>query len=151
MSSFTFGHSSSKQLATCHPVLQEILKRAILYTPMDFSILEGHRDEERQNRLKSEGKSKLSYPDSKHNKEDAAGRPESLAVDVAPYHASRPHYRWNETEDFYFLAGFIIGIGSPYAKRQGFRIRWGGDWDSDGDLHDQSFMDLGHLELVRAG
>ena len=42
------------------------------------------------------------------------------------------------------MAGYIQAT----ADKLGIKIRWGGDWDSDGDLDDQTFMDLGHFELV---
>jgi peptidoglycan LD-endopeptidase CwlK len=30
----------------------------------------------------------------------------------------------------------------------GIEIRWGGDWDGDGDLSDHKFNDLPHFELI---
>jgi hypothetical protein len=33
------------------------------------------------------------------------------------------------------------------AQEEGFHIRWGGDWDGDGDLTDQQFDDLFHIEV----
>jgi peptidoglycan L-alanyl-D-glutamate endopeptidase CwlK len=29
----------------------------------------------------------------------------------------------------------------------GIKIRWGGDWDSDGDINDNRFDDLVHVEI----
>jgi hypothetical protein len=45
-----------------------------------------------------------------------------------------------------YVAGRIIQM----AAEDGVLIRWGGDWDSDGDLTDQTFDDLFHLEVVDA-
>ena len=145
---FSFGSRSKERLATCHPVLQQILSAAILYTPMDFTVLFGYRGQEEQNRLYEEGRSKLRYPDSKHNKTGADGRQESHAVDVAPWYPDAPHIRWNRPDEFRWLAGFIMGVGESIARSEGFTLRWGGDWDRDGNHHDQSFMDLPHIELV---
>ena len=50
---------------------------------------------------------------------------------------------WNDKERFYFFAGYVKGI----ASQMGIELRWGGDWDSDNQLHDQTFMDLPHFEL----
>ena len=33
------------------------------------------------------------------------------------------------------------------AKQMGINIRFGGDWDSDGDTKDNNFDDLVHVEL----
>ena len=42
------------------------------------------------------------------------------------------------------MGGMIKGI----AKEKGIKIRWGGDWDSDGEVLDQTFMDLVHIEVL---
>jgi hypothetical protein len=44
--------------------------------------------------------------------------------------------------------GYIAGRAFAIAAEEGFRIRWGGDWNGDGDLTNQKFDDLFHLELV---
>jgi peptidoglycan L-alanyl-D-glutamate endopeptidase CwlK len=69
---------------------------------------------------------------SKHNSKP------SLAVDIAPYPID-----WADDERFYFLAGIIKAA----SHQVGVKVRWGGDWDSDDDFHDQTFMDLGHFEI----
>jgi hypothetical protein len=43
------------------------------------------------------------------------------------------------------VAYTFIGIGLV----KGINLRWGGDWDRDSDLKDQTFNDLGHIEVVR--
>lgn len=126
-----FGNRSLKELQTCSKVLRLILTQAIeLY---DFSVLKGFRGEQEQNKAYREGKSKLQYPESKHNQTP------SRAVDIAPYPID-----WEDKKRFYYLAGLIKGI----AHAEGVKIRWGGDWDRDGDFDDQSFNDLPHFELV---
>ena len=57
-----------------------------------------------------------------------------------PYHP----IDWNDRERFTYMGGMIRGI----ALKLGYPIRWGGDWDSDGDLKDNSFDDLVHIELT---
>ena len=80
--------------------------------------------------------SKLKWPDSKHNSFP------SCAVDVAPYRAGRGVV-W-DLDTCRAFGGFVIGL----ATAMNMRIRWGGDWDMDGDLADQTFNDLVHFELV---
>jgi len=103
---------------------------------MDFSVLEGHRDKETQNRYYEKGTSKIKWPDGKHNKLP------SRAMDLAPYPidwSNRP----KAIARFYLLAGVILAV----ADELGIGLRWGGDWDGDWDLFDQEFDDLGHFEL----
>ena len=126
-----FGNKSLEKLKTCDPRLQDILHEAIKI--FDFSVLEGHRDEETQNRLVKEGKSKLEWPKSKHNPFP------SKAVDIAPYPIN-----WSDKGSFYILAGIVFGI----AHEKGIKLRWGGDWDGDWSRSDQTFHDLPHLEIV---
>lgn len=126
-----FSERSLERLETCHPDLQAVMNVAIL--GYDFTILEGHRGRDAQNEAHRTGKSQLKFPQSKHNKVPA------LAVDIAPYPVD-----WEDLERFYFLAGYVHAV----ADRLEVEIRWGGDWDGDGDLHDSSFLDLPHFELV---
>lgn len=126
-----FSDKSLMQLSTCNHRIREVFNEAIdLY---DFTVLEGRRDEERQEKMVEEGKSKVHYPDSKHN-----NRP-SDAVDVAPYPID-----WGNRGRFFYLAGLVLAI----AAQKGYRFRWGGDWNMNGDFEDQSFDDLPHFEDV---
>ena len=77
-------------------------------------------------------------PQSKYNKTP------SLAADVVPWFKNSPHIRWEDREAFYCFGGFVLGV----AAEMGLTIRWGGDWDRDEYLHDQSFFDLPHFELT---
>ncbi len=125
-----FGKKSKAKLEEVDERLVRVLDKAIEYK--DFTILTGHRGKDEQNLMVKEGKSKLSWPKSKHN-----GKP-SKAVDIAPYPID-----WNDTKRFAHLAGLVQGIGLS----MGINIRWGGDWDRDGETKDNTFNDLPHLEL----
>ena len=46
---------------------------------------------------------------------------------------------------FVYFAGYVKRV----ADDLGIAIRWGGDWDGDGDFSDQTFHDLPHFELVQ--
>jgi len=100
---------------------------------MDIKILDGNRDQERQDEAFESGHSKKKFPGSKHNKKP------SPALDAAPYPID-----WEDRERFTFMAGVIIGIGHT----MGITIRWGGDWDRDRDMKDNNFDDLVHFEIV---
>jgi len=131
----SFGKTSSDRLDGCHPDLQKIMN--IVVKVRDISIIEGIRGEEDQNRMFDEGKSKLQWPDSKHNIRD--DRIVSHAVDIAPW----PE-QYADKEAMIYVAGIVMGVASEL----GIKLRWGGDWDGDGDMADQSFDDLWHFELV---
>ena len=126
-----FSKISKERFNTLELDLQLILTYAIRV--YDFKIIGGHRVRAEQDRVFSKGLSKVEWPNSKHNSFP------SRAVDIAPYPID-----WDDRERFVYLAGIIKGI----AATKDIAIRWGGDWDQDNDLHDQSFMDLPHFELV---
>lgn len=126
----TFSLDSEKQLATCDPRLQKVLRTAILF--VDFKVLEGHRDKASQEKAYREGKSQVRWPNGKHNSLP------SKAVDIAPWPID-----WSDTERFVAVCNFIRGI----AAGMGVTLRWGGDWDSDWNVKEERFRDYGHLEL----
>ena len=126
----TFSARSRETLYTCDSRLINIFGRIV--SEFDCTILCGHRGLSEQNELFRRGLSKLEFPNSKHNTEP------SRAVDVAPYPID-----WNDTNRFYFFAGYVKGI----AHHLGFPLRWGGDWDGDTQVKDQTFNDLVHYEL----
>ena len=72
-----FGRKSKKELSTCHEDLQDLFNEVIKY--VDCSVLEGHRSKERQNKLYEEGKTKVKYPNGRHNASP------SRACDIVPY------------------------------------------------------------------
>ena len=132
----SFSSKSKAKLSTCDTRLQKVFNEVIKH--WDCTIIEGHRDKETQNEYYRTGKSKLQYPDGKHNSIP------SKAVDVAPYFSTSPHIRWDDSQSFAYFAGFVLGI----ATSMGIKLRHGADWDKDKDTRDQSFMDWPHFELV---
>lgn len=126
-----FSKRSLERLKTCHPELQKLFLEIV--ESFDCTILEGHRNKEKQDKAFADGKSTKKFPCSQHN------RLPSRAVDVAPY-----PIEWDNLERFYYFAGFVRGT----AYKQGITIRWGGDWDSDTKVHDQKLMDLPHYEVI---
>ena len=121
-----FGKRSKERLKGVKPELINILNELIKI--MDVTIIEGLRTEARQDELVAQGASKTKF--SKHFQ----GR----AVDLAPYPID-----WEDRERFHYMGGMIRGI----AKQMKVDVRWGGDWDSDGEIADNSFDDLVHVEL----
>jgi len=127
---YKFGKKSASELLTCHPDLQMIMNDIIQLR--DFTITCGYRDEISQNKAFSEGKSKLKFPNSKHNKQP------SLAIDIAPYPID-----WKNDKRFGDLVRFIQGYA---LGKYGIRIRVGMDFNGDYEYND-NFMDYPHIEL----
>ena len=125
-----FGKRSLGALDTCDERLVKIFNEVI--KTVDCSVLEGHRGESRQDRFYKEGKSKVKYPNGRHNKLP------SVACDVVPYPID-----WNDRERFHLFAGFVLGI----AKSMGIKLRWGGDWNMNWEVDDNKFDDFPHFEL----
>ena len=127
---YKFGRKSRERLATCDKKLQKVFKEVIKY--VDCSVLEGHRNKERQNKLFKEGKTKVKYPVGRHNSNP------SNAVDVTPYPVD-----WNDRERQTLFAGFVLGV----ARGMDIKLRWGGDWNMNFKVKDNRFDDFPHFEL----
>lgn len=127
-----FSKKSKEKLDTCHPDLRRLFNEVIKH--YDCTIICGHRGKEEQDEAVRSGHSKVSWPNSKHN------QLLSLAADVVPY----PLKSWNDREPFVHFAGFVQGL----SVSMGIKIRWGGDFNMNNNLKDQSFHDLPHFELI---
>lgn len=145
---YHYGTNSKAKLQTCHPNLQAIANRALEISPVDITIVHGLRGKDLQNELAKNGFSTKIYPNSRHNltkDPDYMGTDGmfffSDALDFAPYVAG---IHWKDTHMFAVVAGVFMAA----AKELGYKLRWGGDWDMDGQTTDQKFMDWGHIELV---
>ena len=125
-----FGKRSKERLATCDERLQEVFNEVIQF--VDCSVLEGHRSQERQDQLYIDGKTKVKYPNGRHNSNP------SRAVDCTPYPID-----WADRERHTLFAGFVIGL----ARAKGIKLRWGGDWDMDFQVMDNRFDDFPHFEV----
>lgn len=129
-----FSKSSEQRLASVDSRLVEALRIAILH--VDFAIVCGHRGKEEQNAAHAAGKSKLKWPESKHNTKP------SKAVDICPTTGGK--LDWNNANRFKHIGFFILGI----LAAKGTKARLGGDWDRDFDTADEKFVDLPHIELL---
>lgn len=114
---------SISKLEECDKRLQAILKTAAQTEA--FLVLCGFRNQAEQDKVFSEGKSKVKWPNGMHNQYP------SKAVDLAPIPLD-----WSDKDAFYRLGGKIMAI----AQQLGVRIRWGATFDT--------LKDLGHFELV---
>ena len=137
-----FSKISQARLITCHQSLQDIFNEVVLY--YDCAVLCGHRSKSEQDLAVKSGASKTPWPLSKHNSTP------SIAVDVVPYPIVWPDFKKapqkaiKDLARFYLFGGYVLGM----ARSKGITLRWGGDWDKDWDIWENSFDDLPHFELV---
>tara|TARA_R110002110_G_scaffold85968_3_gene224284 strand:- start:1061 stop:1453 length:393 start_codon:yes stop_codon:yes gene_type:complete len=125
-----FGKRSKQRLKGVDQRLVSVLNELIKI--MDVTIIEGVRSTEKQQEYFSKGKSKIDGINKKGQHQ--LGK----AVDLAPYPIN-----WDDRDRMHYMGGMLRGIG----KQLNLNIRWGGDWDSDGEVADNSFDDLVHIEI----
>ena len=134
MASWRYSRRSMSRLETCHEHLVLLMVEALAHPgcPSDISVIEGHRSEARQNALRAEGKSQLSWPHSRHNSQP------SRAVDVAPYVDGAISWDW---EHYRPLAAHIKRVWAELlaAGRVSGSLEWGGTW--------RRFPDAPHWQL----
>ena len=132
---WSYSQRSLTRLGTCHLDLQLLMREALAdpECPCDITVLEGHRDQERQDKLVDEGKSQLMWPKSKHNSMP------SMAVDVAPW-VGGVSWEW---DDYRPLAAHIKDVWARLVANEQvtgqYDLSWGGDW--------KTFKDGPHWQL----
>lgn len=138
-----FSKRSKDNLAGVHPVLIQIMEEAIKDSPVDFTITEGVRSQDKQKLLYSIGRRGIAgertvtkkdgvVNKSKHQvKQDGYG----YAVDLYPYYNGKVQVTGNGvTEAFKKIAEHI----KKKALQLGHKITWGGDW---------KIVDMPHFEI----
>ena len=119
----SFSLSSTAKLMTCDDRLQKLFLKVV--EERDCTIICGHRTKEDQDKAVAEGKSKATFPNSRHNTSP------SMAVDVMPYPID-----WQDRERLVRFSEYVKGVASG----MGISVRWGGDF--------KSFFDGPHWELL---
>jgi peptidoglycan L-alanyl-D-glutamate endopeptidase CwlK len=118
---FKLSNKSEGKLLGVHPLLICVVREAILISTQDFTVLEGLRSSERQQKLYDAGKSTTL------NSRHITGH----AVDLAPWPIS---WDWNY---FYPIADAM----KEAASNLNVDLEWGGDWTN--------FPDGPHFQLSR--
>lgn len=134
-----------QQIRSCHDDLQKIIALALVCSDVDFAVVEGHRPVEKQQEYFAKGLSKV---DGIHIKGKHNFNP-SHAFDVIVYVKGKKSLAYDKAH-LSFLAGVITTVAKILWEQGevGHLIRWGGNWDKDGEIiADQSFIDLPHFEM----
>ena len=118
---------SLNRLKTCHPDLIKLILRVDEIYPVH--VICGYRGKEDQDKAFKDKKSKLKFPESKHNKSP------SLAVDIVPDPDRNPKtISWVDLDAFEIMLLAVESIADDYK----IKIRLGRDF---------SFKDFPHIEL----
>lgn len=128
---FHYSKRSVETLESCVMELQVVFLEVIKH--LDCSLICGYRNARDQNIAFESQKSRVRYPDSKHNIYP------SRAIDAVPFPIN-----WDNSRDFIYMAGLVRMVGIS----KGIKIRWGGDWDEDFRTSDQRFNDYAHYEIA---
>jgi hypothetical protein len=133
---FHFSTSSLAALSKCHPHLQAIAQAAI--RKVDFKVLDSTRGRDAQERAFNGGFAKVHFGNSAHNYVPA------IAFDLFP-----APYDWKNEQSFIDLSKVILPLpeqlGLQGVDGQPLILRWGGDWNMDGNIKDG--WDMPHFEL----
>ncbi len=131
-----FGERSRNNLKDVHPLLAEIANEALQISESDFTVICGHRDKAGQDAALRARTTKVAFPNSAHNQMP------SCAIDVIPY----PFTNW---EDKAMLTKWkqIADAFMSAAKKRNVMIRWGGDFNRDGNKTTRDSWDSPHFEL----
>jgi peptidoglycan L-alanyl-D-glutamate endopeptidase CwlK len=139
-----------------------VIDWGIKYCRVDFSLVEGHRPVEKQFEYYKKGRTLVDGKWVVKNKNwiitnvdgyNIKGKHNynpSLAVDLKAYVPNKPELGWNPTHITY-IASSLIMIATLLYERGVLqhKLRWGGNWDKDGDLADNRLYDRPHLEIYR--
>lgn len=148
LTGFSLSKRSRDRLAGVHPDLIAVVDLALTkHSSEDFTVLEGLRSRKRQRRLVNQGKSKTM------NSRHLVG----MAVDLAWWDDGNISWNTDNVNSFYKVDhsgnynGYqAIGVAMLQAGEElGVPIRWGADWDGDGQHTDHSFIDWVHFEIPR--
>jgi peptidoglycan L-alanyl-D-glutamate endopeptidase CwlK len=120
--------ASLNKLKECDKRLVQLIMRVDEFYPVQ--VICGYRKEADQNKAFAEKKSKLKFPESKHNKKP------SLAVDIVPDPDRSPKtIAWTDLKEFEIMCLAVEAA----ADELDIKIRLGRDF---------SFADWPHLELI---
>lgn len=132
---FKFSRNSEKKLQYLHPNLQIFFRELIKISPYDFSITQGVRTAEEQNKLYQQGRTVpgkivtncdgYKLKSNHQTKSDGLGHAGDIAILI------NGKVTWEEK---YYKE--IANIGRELMKK--YNIEWGGDW--------RNFKDLPHFE-----
>lgn len=138
---YQLGTRSRRNLAGVHPHLVGVVERAIELTAQDFAVIEGVRTLDRQRDLYAQGRTEpgpiVTWTMRSRHFVHADGY--GHAVDLVPWPVD-----WDDLTKFESIATAMFSA----AQELGVALRWGADWDQDGQPRERGESDSPHFELV---
>ena len=132
---FKLGKTSLARLQGVDETLVNVVKRAIEISEVDFTVMEGVRTLERQRELYAQGRT---APGKIVTWTMKSRHIEGKAVDLVPYPLD-----WNDIEKFNKIKDAMFQA----AKELDVNLRWGADWDGDGNYREKGEYDSPHFEI----
>lgn len=132
---FKLGKTSLARLKGVDETLVNVVKRAIEISEVDFTVLEGVRTLERQRELYAQGRT---APGKIVTWTMKSRHIEGKAVDLVPYPLD-----WNDLDKFDKIKDAMFQA----AKELDVNLRWGADWDGDGNYREKGEYDSPHFEI----
>jgi peptidoglycan L-alanyl-D-glutamate endopeptidase CwlK len=120
--------------------LQAVVRAAAQLVPNDVLVIEGVRTLDRQKQLYAQGRTAPGAICTWTLQSKHIG---GLAVDVALLEADGS-IDWKATANFDRLAEAMFTA----SRQVGVRLRWGADWDQDGNPRERGETDSPHFELA---
>lgn len=156
----TWGKQSLKERSTSDLRLNKI--GDVVLQIKDHSVDKGHRGQQEQHHAFVNGHSKLDWPDGNHNAYPSKAQdvrtypsPPVIEFEKNPDKMSERELR-NEIKRLRRTAKdqplreeqlYLLGLYKGVAAVMDIPLRTGGDWSRDGNLFDNGFDDLFHVEL----
>lgn len=150
---FVLSKLSLSRLEDVHTDLVKVVKRAIEISQQDFMVVEGIRTKEQCYINFGKGRtaaqcttkgvparyaqpqlSKVTWLTNPLSSKHVTGK----AVDLVPYPVN-----WDDVSKFDQIAKAMFGA----AKELDLSIRWGADWDNDGNYREKGEYDSPHFEI----
>ena len=136
---FKLSDRSLNRLKDVNQKLINLLLLAIRRTPIDFGVayMGGMRTAEEQNQLFIEGYSQCDGYEklSKHQSGEA--------VDIIIFVGDKVV----ENKE---MSCVVAGVIFSCASELNIKLRWGLDWNMNGDIRDNKFNDMYHFELINS-
>ena len=125
-----------------------LLRQSVVKNPTDIYLVCGNRNKEDQTQAVAGGFSKVFWPNSKHNRgQDESCEDETYcsdAMDIAPFPID-----WNDERRFKDLIQLVMSVAFKLEKEGRIRkIRFGADFNMDGNFKNDKFVDLPHVEVL---
>ncbi len=142
--SYGFSERSTNNLKGVHPNMIKVAERAIEISGQDFFVNEGVRTMERQKELYAQGRTKPGPKvtwtlQSNHFKKASTGYGHAIDIYPFPY---KP-----ETKGYAAKQKVVALAMLKAANDLDIPIRWGADWDMDGNFGERGESDSPHFEL----